>query len=211
MRIMPVNGTRTASRCLRGAAVPLAVVLSAAVMLTGCATTKAATVIDAPPLAVPQAPERVLVPAEQDPLVATAVGLDAPVASVPRVQPTMPPRGTRPVRNEADARGEAAQPATSTAAQTSSGVSDANRQLRVIPSPTDATADHQSVQNLINKVNADLRKVDPTKLGANDSKNYRDSKSLSEQAQEKLNERNVTIASVAAQKAADLAATLPNR
>src|SRR5688572_9727721 len=138
MRIMPVIGAvRTSFRWwradVRGAAVSLAVALSSTAMLTGCATTKAATVIDAPPLAVPQAPERVLVPAEQDPLAATAVGLDAPVASVPRVQPSMPARN-RVNRPEADSRSDAAQPLTSTVAQTSGSAPDTSRQVRVIPS-----------------------------------------------------------------------------
>ena len=81
----------------------------------------------------------------------------------------------------------------------------------MLPSSAETSADLQTVQNLINKVNADLRKVDPTKLGTNDSQNYRDSKRLSEQAQEKLNDRNVPWAQNAAQKAAELAATLTNR
>ena len=215
MRIQPVIGAVRVSfgrlRVEVRRAGVLAVVLSAATMLTGCATTKAATVVEAPPLAVPRAPERVVVPAEQEPLAATAVGLDTPLASVPRVQPPPQTQTTRPRSNrtEADAKGDAAQP-SSTAAQTAGSVPDATRQLRV-PSSAEAGSDYQRVLNLINKVDADLRKVDPTKLSQNDAQNFRESRRFWEQASAKLKERNVSFASVAAEKAADLAATLPTR
>ena len=190
----------------------LAAVLSAAVMLTGCATTKAATVIDAPALAVPQAPERVLEPAEQEPLAATPVGPDTPVASVPRVQQQPTPSAARPrtTRTDGDARSEAAQPASSTVVQNPGSTTEANRQLRVVPSSAEMAADQQNVQNLLNKVDADLKKVDPSKLSSNDAANFKESKRLSELAAEKLRERNVNIALVAVQKAAELAATLAN-
>jgi hypothetical protein len=197
---------------VRSACISLAAALSAAVMLTGCATTKAATVIEAPRLAVPQAPERVLVPAEQEPLAATPVGPDTPVASVPRVQQP-PPSAARPrtARSEGDVRSDAAQPASSTVVQNPGGTPEATRQLRVVPSSSETAVDQQNVQNLINKVDADLKKVDPSKLSSNDAANFRDSKRFLEQAGENLKKRNVDFALVAAQKAADLAATLPNR
>jgi hypothetical protein len=198
---------------VRGAGISLAATLSAAVMLTGCATPKAATVIEAPPLAVPPAPERVLVPAEQEPLAATPVGPDMPVASVPRVQQQPSPSATRPrtARTDGDARSEAAQPASSTVVQNPGGTPEANRQLRVVPSSSETAVDQQNVQNLINKVDADLKKVDVSKLSSNDAANFRDSRRFLEQAGENLKKRNVDFALVAAQKAADLAATLANR
>jgi len=212
MRIVPVTAIAEAS--LRGACISLAAALSAAVMLTGCATTKAATVIDAPALAVPQAPERVLVPAEQEPLSATAVGPDTPVASVPRVQQPPPVSTGRPrtARTEGDVRSDAAaQPASSTVVQNPNGTPEANRQLRVLPSSSETPVDQQNVQNLINKVDADLKKVDSSKLSSNDAANFRDSRRFLEQAGENLRKRNVDFALVAAQKAAELAATLANR
>jgi len=221
MRIVPVTAIPAASprsagaTFARRACISLAAALSAAVMLTGCATTKAATVIDAPPLAVPRAPERVLVPAEQEPLSATAVGPDTPVASVPRVQQQQPPPSParpRTARTDGDARSDAAaQPPSSAATQPPGNPSDANRQLRVVPSSAEMAADQQNVQNLLKQVDADLKKVDPSKLSSNGAANFQESKRFSLQAAEKLKEGNVNLALVAAQKAAELAATLANR
>ena len=72
-------------------------------------------------------------------------------------------------------------------------------------------AAEQNVQNLLNKVDADLKKVDPSKLSSNDAANFRDSRRFLEQASENLKKGNVQFALVNAQKAADLAVTLANR
>ncbi len=95
--------------------------------------------------------------------------------------------------------------------QNPGGTPEANRQLRVVPSSSETAVDQQNVQNLINKVDADLKKVDVSKLSSNDAANFRDSRRFLEQAGENLKKRNVDFALVAAQKAADLAATLANR
>ena len=65
--------------------------------------------------------------------------------------------------------------------------------------------------NLINKVAADLKNVVPSKLSKNDGDNLRESRRFLDQAQEKLKERNYNFALVLAEKAAELAATLPGR
>jgi hypothetical protein len=212
MRIFPV--TTRADASVRRAWLPVAAVsaaLSAAVLLTGCASTRAATVLEAPPLAVPPAPERVVVPAEKEPLAATPVGPDTPVASVPRVQPSPLPARARTGRSEGDARTDATQPPSAAVAQNPGSTPDATRQLRVVPSSAEMAADQQNVQNLLNKVEADLKKVDTSKLSSNDAANFKESKRFLEQAVENLKKRNVNFALVNAQKAADLAATLANR
>jgi hypothetical protein len=217
MFILPVTATvhasfRSARAEARGAWMSLVTVLALAVILTGCATTKAATVIEGPPLAVPKAPERVFVPAEEEPLAATAVGPDTPLASVPRVQPSPLPKGGRlPVRADSETRSEAAQPATSVATPNPGGTTEANRELRVVPSSTEVAPDQQRVKNLIDKVTADLKNVVPSKLSKNDADNLRESQRLLAQADRALKERNVNFALVVAEKAAELAATLPGR
>ena|SRR6187455_2447940 len=200
--------TRTEARSVW---VSLATVLASAVILTGCATTKAATVTEGPPLAVPKAPERVLVPAEEEPLTSTQVGPDTTLGAPRVVQPPPQPRGRAAVRADNDTRSEAAQPATSVPTPNPGGTVEASRELRVVPSATEVAPDQQRVQNLINKVAADLKNVVPSKLSKNDGDNLRESRRFLDQAQEKLKERNYNFALVLAEKAAELAATLPGR
>lgn len=180
--------------------------------LAGCATTKAATAEAGPPLAIPVAPQRVIVPAEEEPLASTSTGLDRPLASVPQVQPPPPaPATTRrsnPPRAENDNRNEAA-PSGATAAAAGTTPEPA-RDSRAVAAEN---ASRKEVQALLAKVSSDLKCVDRGKLSSERKTILDDITRHVDLANEKMSERNYLVAQAAAEKAAafaaDLATTCP--
>jgi hypothetical protein len=176
-------------------------------LFAGCATTKAAAVDAGPPLAVPEAPQRVIVPAEDEPLASTATGLDRPLASVPQVQPpaTAQPRSKSVPRAENDNRNEAAS-ATAAATTASGNVPEPARDPRPL-SPAE-TSIQLRVNAYLAKAANDLKCVDVAKL-SNDRKTiYNESKRHADAAKERMAERNFVFAESAAEKAAAFAANL---
>jgi hypothetical protein len=202
---MPTSSYSSAVRCL---GLPAAAVLLASSLLTGCATAKAATAIAGPPLAVPEPPPRVLVPAEAEPLASTTIAPETPLASQPSVQPTPPQtRRTSTVRSDTDTRVEAAAPAA-TAAVTPGTGADTPRELRPVPSAADPALEGR-VQALLTRTANQLRCVDYDRLSNVNKKNYNDSKHFSDTAHEGIKARNLPYASSAAEKAVQLAESLP--
>ena len=206
---------RTCRPGARSAWLSLAAVVTSAVLLTGCATTKAATNVEGPPLAVPPAPERVVVPAEEEPLASSTVGPDTPLASVPRVSQQPPAVSARPRTNrtDGDARTDAAQAAASPAAAppVPGPTAEGRPELRAVPASAQVAADQKRVQELLNKADADRKKVEQLKLSTTESNNLRESKRFSDSANEALKQGNLVFAFAAAQKAAELAAALAAR
>ena len=191
---------------------PGLVLMAASSVLAGCATTKAATTDAGPPLAVPVAPQRVIVPAEEEPLASTSTGLDRPLASVPQVQQQQPPptttRRQSPPRAENENRNEAAaSSATATAAGTTP---EPARDSRAVAAEN---ASRKEVQALLTKVSSDLKCVDRSKLSSERKTILDDITRHVDLANEKLAERNYLVAQAAAEKAAafaaDLATTCP--
>ena len=175
-------------------------------ILTGCAKPRAAGVPEGPPLAVPSPPPRVLVPAEEEPLVAAPTSPDIPLAAAPRVSPPPPQtRRTSVARTEPDGRTDAAPPAA--AAQTTIGPAEPARELLAVPA---GTGDADRVHQLLKQAETDRKKAEPnySRLSSDNRKNFDDSKRFSDQALEKLNQRNIVMAVAAAEKAATLAASL---
>lgn len=176
-------------------------------LVAGCATTKAATVDAGPPLAVPTAPQRVIVPAEEEPLASTSTGLDKPIAAVPQVQPptATPPRRQSPPRAENDNRNEAA---------SSNGAAAAAVGIPPEPArdPRPLSAAEMAIQARVNsyltKALNDLKCVDPSKLSNERKVTYNDWKRHSEAATERMNNRDFVFAESAAEKAAAFAANL---
>ena len=195
----------------RRAWLSLAGVLSAAVLVTGCATTKAAALVDGPPLAVPQAPERVVVPAEEEPLAATSV--DTPLASVPRVVQPPPPTRPRTTRNEGEARADAPQATatTATASPTPGPAAEGKPELRVVTASAQVAADQQAVHTLLEQADTDRKKVEQLKLSSTETTNLRERRRFSAAASKALKEGNLKVARTAAEKAAQLAAALAAR
>jgi hypothetical protein len=201
---------RTCGAASRGVRLSLGAILAVATLLPGCASTKAATMVEGPPLAVPKAPERVVVPAEEEPLAATSVGPDTPVASVPRVQPSPLPTRRPATRTEGDTRTDATQGATNSA--TALGpAADAKPELRMVPTSAQAVADEGRVRELLSKAEADRKKVEQLRLSQTETNNLGESKRFSERAVKALQEGNVPFAKNLAEKAAELAAALAAR
>lgn len=188
---------------------PGLVIMAAASALAGCATTKAATTEVGPPLAVPVAPQRVIVPAEEEPLASTSTGFDRPLASVPQVQQPPPATTTRrpsPPRADNDNRNEAA--ASSATAAAAGTIPEPARDSRPV-----ATVESNKVLAQLKKAEDDLRCVDSSKLSTERKAVWNDIKRHTDIANEKLRERNYLVAQAAAEKAAafaaDLATTCP--
>jgi len=189
------------------ATVAVAVVALSSI-LTGCAKTRAAGIPEGPPLAMPAPPARVLVPAEEEPLVTAPTGPDIPLAAAPRVTPPpVPPRRATVSRAEPDGRADVSPAAATT--QTSVGPAEPVRELLAVPAGA-AAADTLRVQSLLKQAETDRKKVEPNynRLSSDNRKNFDDSKRFSDQAIEKLKERNMLMAVAAAEKAATLAASL---
>jgi hypothetical protein len=202
---MPTSSYFSAVRCLWP---PAAAVLLASSLLTGCATAKAATAIAGPPLAVPEPPPRVLVPAEAEPLASTTIAPETPLASQPSVQPTPPQtRRTSAVRSDTDTRVEAAAPAA-TAAVTPGTGADTPRELRPVPSGADPALEGR-VQGLLTRTANQLRCVDYDRLSNVNKNNHKESTRHSDTAQKALKERNFLVAQSAAEKALQYAESLP--
>lgn len=183
------------------------VAVMAGLALSGCTTTKAATVIAGPPLMVPPAPPRELTPPEAEPIAATASGPGTPVTSVPRVQPSLPTvRRPAQTRTEVEPKGEVP---PSAAAIAGPGPSEPVRELR--PAPAELGGAEDRIKALLTQADQDRRSVTYTRLSVEARKNFDESKRFSEQASEKLKERNITFALYAADKAATLAAALVGR
>jgi hypothetical protein len=184
----------------------LAIVVVSSVVSGGCATTKAAAVVAGPPLAVPEAPQRMIVPAEDEPLASTSTGPNRPLTSIPQVQPNPPRPGGRVTapRADTDARSEASAPAAVPPA--TAGNVEAARDSR--PVAAGETNSRAQVQTLLNKAAADLKCVDPAKLSNERKTIWNESKRHSDTAVEKMKERNFLVALAAAEKAAAFAADL---
>jgi len=177
-------------------------------ILTGCAKARAAGIPEGPPLAMPAPPPRVLIPAEEEPLVAAPTGPDIPLAAAPRVTPP-PVQSRRATVSRAEPDGRVDVPPAAATAQTSVGPAEPVRELLTVPAGA-AAAETTRVHALLKQAETDRKKVESTynRLSTDNRKNFDDSKRFSEQALEKLKERNMLMAVAAAEKAATLAASL---
>jgi hypothetical protein len=179
--------------------------------LSGCATTKAATVAEGPPLAVSQAPPRVLVPPEEEPLASTGNGPDTPVVtSSPRVQPS-PPQQRRPTPQRTGESEPRAETPTAPTAISPTVPAEATRELRAVPSAADPAIGADSVRSNLDKARTLLRSVEPGKLSTEAKRNYDEAVQLLKKGEDKLKEGNVSTAALAADKAFKLAAALADR
>jgi hypothetical protein len=174
----------------------------------GCAKTKAASVAEGPPLAVPVAPPRVLAPVDEP------LAEEAPPP--PEQQPTPPattdrqpaPRATRPPRSNTAATTPAATPeAPAEAPAQTPPVTDQPAAPRAVPTQTD-TAAEKKVRDVLGKAGKDLGGVDYKKLSAQGQVQYDLSKRLGVEAETALRERKYEYAATLADKAAELATQL---
>jgi hypothetical protein len=171
----------------------------------GCAKTRAAGLAEAPPLAVPSPPPRVLVPAEEEaPLAANPAGPDTSAAVAPRIEPAQ----QRPARRApaADAAGEPQPAPAATAAP--APVAETPRELRTAPSSREAAPDERRIQGQIAAAERDLQRVDYRKLPSAGQVEYESSKRFLKEATDALRDGNFLRAQESADKAARIAAAL---
>lgn len=167
--------------------------------LTACGTkTRAQTLPEGPPLAVPVPPAHEIVieqvaeapPPEPEPAPEPAVTTPKPtVKTLPTSSPT--PRTETPPANQPAV---APQPAP---------------EAPVRAAPAAAAGDEKKARDLIAKATSDLNtRVDYQKLSAEGKLQYDQSKRFRDQAEQAIKERNLLLAVTLAEKAAILAAEL---
>ncbi len=177
-------------------------VLSLALMAGACAKAQAKAAPDGPPLAVPAAPPRVLLPVEEPPLAENPPTQEESAPPPPRAaapRPTPPRRATtsQPAQTPPDEpkpEGPAAQtPAAEPAPR---------------PVPLADPAAERRVRDVLRKAASDLGRVDYRKLTADGQGQYENAKRINDQAEQALKDRNYSFAITLADKAAAIATEL---
>ena len=195
------QGTRLKAQKAHRRVAPWALGLVLCALMTGaCASARAASVPNGPPLQVPEPPPRVLAPVEEATVATPAPADAAPVAtSAPAPRPVAP-RTSAPVTAEP-------RPPAAAAAPPPAPAPTETRDLRATPSGANA-ATERAARDLLARAARDLGRTDYRRLSAEGRETYDQSRRFSQQAQQALKERNVAFAMTLADKAATLAAEL---
>lgn len=168
-----------------------AVVMACAV--AACAHPKAETLPEMPPLVVPAAPDRVIVPPPPE---------EPPVLAVPEqtASPSRPtrPRPQQPPSSKVDPA--PAQPAAAPAAGALQTTLPAN-QAEVV----------RNVRDLLTRAQRDLKRVDYAALNADGKAQYDTARRFVDQAEQALKEQNLVFALTLADKAATIGRSLVSR
>jgi hypothetical protein len=165
-----------------------------AMSASGCTKARAQTVPDGPPLAIPSPPPRIIAPAEEPQVAAVAPPVETPTATTPTPPPRTPPR---PV------------PATSTpAAQPAPPAPAPAEPPRVTRQTAADIAEERKIRDVLQRASRDINRVDYRRLTTDGRAQYDQSKSLAEQAEQAVKDRNWVFAETLADKAATLAAEL---
>jgi hypothetical protein len=174
----------------------LCVVLLAA-GAAGCASkARAQTVPDGPPLSMPAPPPRVIAPPEEPEVVAAAPVVDPPPATSTTPAPPRPQ----------------ARPQTPAAAQqTPAPVTPAVEAPRVARPTAADVAEEKRIQTILARARRDIGRLVYQRLSPDGRAQYDQSRSLAEQADQAIKDRNWVFAQTLADKAATLAAELVAR
>jgi hypothetical protein len=190
----------------------MAAVLAAvlAVALSGCATARAHTAPDLPPLAVPSPPERALPPLEGGPIEAAVPAAPQPPPARPAARPRSEPRN-----GDTLARADAAavDPAPAEVAPDASRPPEepaAAPTLRLMPGG-ESPASEERVRQQISRAQQDLTHVDYKALNADAREQYDTAKRFVAVAEQAIKDRNLIFAQTLADKAATIAAVLLRR
>ncbi len=196
-----------------GCRMPRAVLFSCLVILSAaaasCAHAKANTVAELPPLAMPEAPPRVVEPSEPQPPAVVALPDEPPSNLRPRPAPTQrteTPRPAEPPKTDATtaAPTEPSRPADDTPRP--------NPPTTLQTTPTQREGEvERRVRTLIAQAMNDLNRVNYQALNADARNQYDTAKRFAIQAEEAVRTRNLVFASNLADKAAALAAQLLGR
>jgi hypothetical protein len=176
------------------------VVLGLAVLATGCATARAETVPDGPPLTVPEPPTRVFAPLTERPLAAEPAVAETPTDEAPSV--ATQPTDQRPAPRRAQTPPPAPEPAAPAPEQP--------RELRAASTPADADAD-RAIRATLDVARRDLRAINRASLSRSGLEQFNQAVDFAAQADEALKERNYPYAKTLADKSAEVAAALRNR
>ena len=207
MTTMVTRGAHTVRGVIRVVARGVACGVLVSLAAAGCAKARAASLPEAPPLAVPAPPPRVLAETPvEEPLAASPAGPDTTIAAEPRIPPTTPRPNTRRTP-AADENREPPTPPAATAAP-AAAASETPRELRTAPSSREAVPDQQRIQGLIDKAQRDLSHVDWQGLAASGREQYSTSQRYAKEASEALSKGNLLRAQESADKAARIAAAL---
>lgn len=177
-------------------------------MTAGCAHGQAKTIAELPPLAMPEAPPRVVEPSEPQPPAVVALP-DEPRTNLPRPAPAQrsdSPRAAEPAKTD---------PAASTATEQARPPEDTPRPnapttLQTTPTQREGEVERR-VRILIAQAMNDLNRVNYQALNADARNQYDMAKRFAIQAEEAVRARNLVFANNLADKAAALAAQLLGR
>jgi hypothetical protein len=177
--------------------------LTSAAFVAGCASKRAPTAPDGPPLAMSEPPPRVFVPLEDDEPIASAPTVATETATTPAPKPVPQNRPTprRPTPAEAE---RTEQPAAQAAP---APVAEAPRELRVASAPADADAERK-IGDLLRRANTSLNNVYYQGLSIGKKEIYDLAKASIKDGEQALKERNFIYAETLADKAVKLAADL---
>ena len=167
----------------------------------GCVKARAQTVPDGPPLAVPPPPDRVIAPPEE-PVLAAVPPTEAPNPVTPSV-----PSRTQPIAKPT--------PTPSTAPAVVATPPPNVTPVAEPPKPSPPTpadlASERRLRDILRRATRDTGSVTYNRLSPRGRESYDLSKSLSEQAEGAIKDRNWAYAETLADKAATLAAELVGR
>lgn len=163
---------------------------------------------EGPPLAVPDAPPRVLTPVDE-PLAEAPPPQEEPTTPQPATnRPATTTRTQRPRATTTPATPAAAVPETpADAAAPTPPPADQPAAPRAVPTQADAAAERQ-VRDKIRKSTSDLGSVDYKKLSTQGQAQYDLAKRFIDQSEAQLRDRNYALANTMADKATELATQL---
>jgi outer membrane biosynthesis protein TonB len=176
--------------------------------LTACATTKAATPVDRPALAVPPPPPRVITPQPLPEVQPAPEPLELPAnTSKPQARP---PRPQNQAAKEAAKTDPKVDPLPEAPAPPVATPPPVTPQLRM-PEGSDAAATARQARDTIERTRRVLNGIDPARLSSDNQKVLTNAKAFTTQAEEALNAGNVVFAKELAEKAERLAKELQGR
>ncbi len=164
-------------------------------LAAGCAKARAETVPDGPPLATPAPPPRVLVPVEE--VLAEAPPPPELPAEVEPEPAAAPPPPRRPAADTTQKPPDPPSPAVAAPAVETP-----------VRTPSPNPVEEKKIADVLARASQDLSKVNYQGLNGDGRAQYDDSKRFAELATGAVKDRNYTMASTLADKAATIAAQL---
>lgn len=171
---------------------------------SGCAKPHARYAPEGPPLQVPEPPPRVVRVVEDIP---QTPAQDTPPSGAPAVPPRQsPPRAARPPQPKSQEPPPVEAPVPAAVPPVVERV----EPTRTLRAQGDETRE-KAIRDRLSQAATELGKVDYGKLSTSAREQYEQSRRFIQQAEQALKDQNLVFAGTLADKAATLAADLPNR